>query len=76
MHNVQSEKVAVFLPLNVLPPKKKSTSCNREKEKEKEKKNMLFDCINPLSHQMGTPNKLQFGACDFNFTYNSITGLN
>ena len=33
MQRVQSEKVAVFLPLNVRPPKKKSTSCNKKQNK-------------------------------------------
>lgn len=34
MQRVQSEKVAVFFPLNIRPPKKKSISCE-EKERKK-----------------------------------------
>ena len=49
MHNVQSEKVAVFLPLNVLPPKKKSTSCKRGRERERKNKQTCYLTVYPLS---------------------------
>lgn len=35
MQRVQSEKVAVFFPLNIRPPKKKSISCEEKREKKK-----------------------------------------
>lgn len=38
MQRVQSEKVAVFFPLNIRPPKKKSISCEEKREKKNQNK--------------------------------------